>query len=48
MFTAMVGLDLSLLLLREGRTAELKAINARLSQSNEELDIARRTALDMS
>ncbi|WP_458128123.1 response regulator [Pseudomonas sp. Z2-11] len=30
------------------RTAELKAINARLSQSNEELDIARRTALDMA
>ncbi|MDD2031006.1 hybrid sensor histidine kinase/response regulator [Pseudomonas sp. 39167] len=30
------------------RTAELKAINARLSQSNEELEVARRTALDMA
>jgi len=30
------------------RTAELKAINARLSQSNDELEIARRTALDMA
>ncbi|QCY11110.1 response regulator [Pseudomonas sp. MPC6] len=30
------------------RTAELKAINARLSQSNQELDVARRTALDMA
>ena len=30
------------------RTAELKAINARLSQSNNELEIARRTALDMA
>ena len=30
------------------RTAELKAINSRLSQSNEELEIARRTALDMA
>jgi len=30
------------------RTAELKAINARLSQSNEELEIARSTALDMA
>lgn len=29
------------------RTAELKASNARLSQSNEELEVARRTALDM-
>ncbi|WP_025127205.1 response regulator [Pseudomonas sp. PH1b] len=30
------------------RTTELKASNARLSQSNEELEIARRTALDMA
>ncbi|AVX90320.1 response regulator [Pseudomonas sp. VE 196-7] len=30
------------------RTAELKAINTRLSQSNEELEIARSTALDMA
>ncbi|WP_305729602.1 MULTISPECIES: response regulator [unclassified Pseudomonas] len=30
------------------RTAELKAINSRLSQSNEELEVARRTALDMA
>ncbi|OLF52377.1 response regulator [Pseudomonas chlororaphis] len=30
------------------RTTELKAINDRLSQSNEELEIARRTALDMA
>ncbi|QJI45032.1 response regulator [Pseudomonas sp. ADAK2] len=30
------------------RTAELKAINTRLSQSNEELEAARRTALDMA
>nr|BFE90239.1 hypothetical protein GCM10020185_07750 [Pseudomonas brassicacearum subsp. brassicacearum] len=30
------------------RTAELKASNARLSQSNEELEVARRTALDMA
>lgn len=30
------------------RTAELKAINDRLSQSNEELEVARRTALDMA
>jgi signal transduction histidine kinase/ActR/RegA family two-component response regulator len=30
------------------RTAELKAINARLSQSNEELEVARSTALDMA
>ncbi|POF38921.1 hybrid sensor histidine kinase/response regulator [Pseudomonas laurylsulfativorans] len=30
------------------RTAELKAINARLSQSNEELEAARSTALDMA
>ena len=30
------------------RTAELKAINARLSQSNEELEVARRTALEMA
>jgi signal transduction histidine kinase/CheY-like chemotaxis protein len=30
------------------RTAELKAINARLSQSNDELEVARRTALDMA
>jgi signal transduction histidine kinase len=30
------------------RTTELKASNIRLSQSNEELDIARRTALDMA
>lgn len=30
------------------RTAELKAINTRLSQSNEELEVARRTALDMA
>nr|BFD43491.1 response regulator [Pseudomonas sp. FFPRI_1] len=30
------------------RTIELKASNARLSQSNEELEIARRTALDMA
>lgn len=30
------------------RTAELKAINARLSQSNQELEIARSTALDMA
>ncbi|WP_335945350.1 response regulator [Pseudomonas sp. G166] len=30
------------------RTAELKAINARLSHSNEELEVARRTALDMA
>jgi len=30
------------------RTAELKAINARLSQSNEELETARSTALDMA
>ncbi len=30
------------------RTAELKAINARLSQSNQELEVARSTALDMA
>lgn len=30
------------------RTAELKAINSRLSQSNQELEVARRTALDMA
>lgn len=30
------------------RTAELKAINSRLSQSNEELEVARSTALDMA
>ncbi|HGM5550789.1 MULTISPECIES: hybrid sensor histidine kinase/response regulator [Pseudomonas] len=30
------------------RTAELKAINTRLSQSNEELEVARSTALDMA
>ncbi len=30
------------------RTAELKAINTRLSQSNDELEVARRTALDMA
>ncbi|ROL66956.1 hybrid sensor histidine kinase/response regulator [Pseudomonas protegens] len=30
------------------RTTELKASNARLSQSNEELEVARRTALDMA
>ncbi|WP_322616289.1 hybrid sensor histidine kinase/response regulator [Pseudomonas sp. BIC9C] len=30
------------------RTAELKAINDRLSQSNEELEVARSTALDMA
>ena len=30
------------------RTAELKAINARLSQSNQELETARSTALDMA
>lgn len=30
------------------RTAELKAINARLSQSNRELEVARSTALDMA
>jgi len=30
------------------RTAELKAINTRLSQSNEELEVARQTALDMA
>jgi len=30
------------------RTTELKAINARLSQSNEELEVARSTALDMA
>ncbi|MEB0047143.1 MULTISPECIES: hybrid sensor histidine kinase/response regulator [unclassified Pseudomonas] len=30
------------------RTAELKAINTRLSQSNQELEIARSTALDMA
>jgi signal transduction histidine kinase/CheY-like chemotaxis protein len=30
------------------RTAELKAINSRLSQSNEELEVARGTALDMA
>ncbi|MBV7479971.1 response regulator [Pseudomonas sp. PDM31] len=30
------------------RTAELKAINARLSLSNQELEVARRTALDMA
>jgi signal transduction histidine kinase/ActR/RegA family two-component response regulator len=30
------------------RTAELKAINNRLSQSNEELEVARGTALDMA
>ena len=30
------------------RTTELKAINARLSQSNQELEIARSTALDMA
>ena len=30
------------------RTAELKAINARLSQSNQELELARSTALDMA
>jgi hypothetical protein len=30
------------------RTVELKASNARLSQSNEELQIARSTALDMA
>ncbi|BAQ82180.1 hybrid sensor histidine kinase/response regulator [Pseudomonas sp. St29] len=30
------------------RTTELKASNARLSQSNEELELARRTALDMA
>jgi two-component system, sensor histidine kinase SagS len=30
------------------RTAELKAINSRLSQSNQELEIARSTALDMA
>ncbi len=30
------------------RTAELNAINARLSQSNEELEVARSTALDMA
>ena len=30
------------------RTAELKASNARLSQSNEELEVARSTALDMA
>ncbi len=30
------------------RTAELKAINSRLSQSNEELEAARSTALDMA
>ena len=30
------------------RTAELKAINTRLSQSNQELEVARSTALDMA
>jgi signal transduction histidine kinase/CheY-like chemotaxis protein len=30
------------------RTTELKAINARLSQSNQELEVARSTALDMA
>lgn len=30
------------------RTAELKAINARLSQSNQELEVARSTALEMA
>ncbi|MFP3514748.1 response regulator [Pseudomonas sp. SIMBA_077] len=30
------------------RTQELKAINTRLSQSNEELEVARRTALEMA
>jgi signal transduction histidine kinase/CheY-like chemotaxis protein len=30
------------------RTAELKAINSRLSQSNQELEVARSTALDMA
>ncbi|WP_347901274.1 response regulator [Pseudomonas purpurea] len=30
------------------RTAELKAINNRLTQSNEELEVARQTALDMA
>ncbi|MCU0091777.1 response regulator [Pseudomonas koreensis] len=30
------------------RTAELKAINVRLSQSNQELEVARSTALDMA
>ncbi len=30
------------------RTAELKAINSRLSQSNQELEVARGTALDMA
>jgi signal transduction histidine kinase/CheY-like chemotaxis protein len=30
------------------RTAELKAINSRLSLSNDELEVARRTALDMA
>ncbi|MHC8288005.1 hybrid sensor histidine kinase/response regulator [Pseudomonas sp. XS1P51] len=30
------------------RTAELKAINTRLSQSNDELEVARSTALDMA
>ncbi|MFP3632806.1 histidine kinase dimerization/phospho-acceptor domain-containing protein, partial [Burkholderia sp. SIMBA_045] len=30
------------------RTAELKAINARLSQSNQELEVARTTAIEMA